>query len=117
MTKVRNTAGSGMNKWTSAVHEYSLRTKLGVTPSDALSLFGPPPTTLSIAAILAAATRDGWFRRAELEDADDGLSRRRMRTHFVAVDKANQPSVKVDNRTSWFQGITRVRSVFELGDS
>lgn len=102
-----------LSKWTKAVHRHCLSTQTGITPAEAIVLFGVPPTSGSASAILNSALRHRWFRREEWhEQGATGLVRR---SRYFAVDKAVQPARLPDNRQSYFAGLKRCRSIFELG--
>lgn len=103
------------SRWALAVHAHSLATGLGITPDQAVAAFGMPPTLSSAAEILQAARRDGWFR---LEQRPEPGSFGRIRQQsFIAIKRVDSPSTtRPDNRPSYFTGVTRVNSVFQLGD-
>lgn len=92
--------------WTMKVHSHCLRNGVGMKPFEAVQNFGPPPTSSTAAAILCSAQRSGWFRREA--------------GRYYALDKANQPQLhnKLEPRvSSYFYGIKRVRSIFELAET
>lgn len=112
---VKEVPAMSLSKWMKTVHEHCLRTGVGITPSQAIQAFGPPPTSATAGAIFNSALRDGWFRREEWQE--QGVTALVWRSLYYAVDKEANPPRRVDTRTRWFQGLQRVRSVFELGNT
>lgn len=105
-----------LNKWVAAVHAHALASGKGISAEDATRYFGVPVANVAGAAMLASAAVNGWFRYEQwTETGPSGRSVRRG--HYVAIAKVEQPAHKPDNRTSYFTGVKRVRSVFELGAS
>lgn len=97
-----------LGKWTSEVHAWSLVNGKPVTVADSVAMFGQPSGVSSAARLLRAAHAGGWFTREER----DGVAA------YMAVRKVEKdlPERKRSGE-SYFDGIKRVRSVFELGDS
>lgn len=85
-----------MNLWTKSVHDYCIETGRGVTPPEAVERFGTPPGMVTAAELLNAGMRRGFFSRED-------------RRYFAVERKSTS------NKGSYFAGIKRVRSVFELG--
>ena len=106
---------SVLSKWTQAVYDHCRLNQCGVTPKEAIAMFGNPPSRSSSASILCSAMANGWFRREEW--LEEGATAMVYRSRYWAIDK--QPAaVRPVNRTkSYFDGITRCRSVFELGET
>lgn len=103
------------SRWTMAVHAHSLATGRGITPEQAVAAFGMPPTLSSAGEILQAARRDGWFRLEQ--QPEPGSFGRIKQQSFVAVRRIDSPNTtRPDNRSSYFTGLPRVNSVFQLGD-
>lgn len=90
------------SKWTMQVHAHCLRLKCGVSPAEAAALFGPPPGSSQVSEILGSARRNGWFRREA--------------GRYYAINRtAADTRTRVDPRVSFFSGIKRVNSVWQLG--
>lgn len=90
------------SNWTNAVHKHCLAAGIGITPAEAEAQFGTPPSNNGVDSILAAAARSGWFRREA--------------SRYYAVDRSPPPAKRPDNRSSYFTGMVRCRSIFELGE-
>lgn len=104
------------SRWVMAVHAHSLATGLGITPDQAVAAFGMPPTLISAGELLQAARRDGWFRLEQ--QPEPGAFGRIKQQSFVAIKRVDLPApIRPDTRSSYFTGISRVNSVFQLGDS
>lgn len=104
-----------LNIWATRVHEYSLRTNRGLTSQEAIDLFGTPVGESSASLILHYSARDGWFRREEW--IEEGSLKPVRRVRYWAIEKQQKLHQVPVNQDSWFAGLKRVRSVFELGDS
>lgn len=91
-------------RWARRVHEHLVDSGGPITPDEAVALFGNPPTRSSAATTLYAAMRKGWFTR----DTE-------MRYRAVKPGKPAPRRVDADLGQSYFTGLQRVRSVFELG--
>lgn len=107
-----------LSKWATAVHQHCLKTGAGITPPEAIKQFGNPPSTSSAGSILNSALSSGWFRREEWTEtgAGGGLVKR---TRYFALDK-KAPAKTGGNGSvvrSYFTGMKRCRSVFELGET
>lgn len=114
--KAKRTGAAGcLSNWMARIHDDCLRSQRGITPGQAVAQYGTPPTASSVGSLFNAALRDGWFRRQEWRE--QGAVNEVRRSRYFAVDKAGQPARLPDNRTSYFTGITRCRSIFELGDT
>lgn len=97
-----------LGKWTSEVHAWSQVNGKPVTVADSVAMFGQPSGVSSAARLLRAAHAGGWFTREER----DG------RAVYMAVRRAEkEPPERRPSGDSYFDGLKRVRSVFELGDS
>lgn len=103
-----------LNKWVAAVHQHALASGKGINAEDATRYFGVPVANVTGAAMLASAAVNGWFHYKRWTEIGTN-GRPVKRGHYVAIDKVEQPSRLPDNRTSYFTGVKRVRSVFELG--
>lgn len=104
-----------LSKWITAVHAHCLKTGAGITPAEAEQIFGVPPGQ-SGSALLNNALRDGWFRREEWKE--EGRCGAVRRSRYFALDKeATETSRKGPAPASYFHGVKRVRSVFELGST
>lgn len=104
-----------MNMWSTKVHDYSLRTNRGLSPQEAIALFGTPVGEVSASKILNDCMQDGWFRRETWDE--EGALKVVRRSRYWAIQKQPRPPRAPDASNSWFEGLKRVRSVFELGDS
>ena len=98
----------GLGTWTAAVHAHCLATRQPITPQQAQALFGPPLRSRS-SGLLNSAFLGGYFEREEW--IEEGRSKQVGRFQYRAVSKALE---RQDNRHSYFDGMKRVRSVFEL---
>jgi hypothetical protein len=109
-----------LSKWATAVHTHCLKTGTGITPPEAIKQFGNPPSTSSAGSILNSALLGGWFRREEWQEIGAGGALVK-RTRYFALDKAAQPVKKTGGNgaliKSYFTGMKRCRSVFELGET
>jgi hypothetical protein len=95
-----------LGTWTSAVHAWSLDNEKTITADDARRMFGNPPCASSAARMLRASASRGWFERSEIDGESVYMAIR-------PVEGRKPPGVS----RSYFDGLKRVRSVFELGDS
>jgi len=114
--KCKPKRGNDMAKtsdWTTRVHEHLLKTRTGMTPAMVITMFGKPPGTSAAGKVLSAASQHGWFRREQREAEGDTV---RVTTPiYFAVDRANAtPTRRGPEPESYFYGVKRVRSVFEL---
>lgn len=99
-----------LGKWTASVHAFALAHGKPISASEAIERFGNPTGASSAARLLRGAWERGWFMRCEV----DGVNL------YTAVDVVKrQPTQERQRKAgdSFFDGIKRVRSVFELGDS
>lgn len=91
-----------MGAWASRVHAHYLAAGGWFTAAEAIAMFGNPQGRGSAASVLNReqgafeASAEG-YRALEVEGVDVRVQRRRVE--------------------SWFDGLKRVRWVFELGDS
>lgn len=99
-----------LGKWTAAVHAFALAYGKPITASEAIERFGNPSGVSSAARLLRGAWDRGWFMRCEV----DGVA---LYTAVAAVKRTPPPKRSRCVDDSFFDGIKRVRSVFELGDS
>lgn len=104
-----------LTRWCAAVHAECLASGRGMTAHEAITQFGNPSSARSAGTTLNCAVAEGWFRKVEEAEAvgPDRIKRQR----YFALDKVpvarGRPVVE---RTSFFDGMRRVRSVFELGE-
>jgi hypothetical protein len=99
-----------LGKWTAAVHAFALAYGKPITASEAIERFGNPSGVSSAVRLLRGAWDRGWFMRCEV----DGVAL------YTAVEVVKRPQSSKRTReanVSYFDGIKRVRSIFELGDS
>lgn len=101
------TAPQRLGRWSMQVHEHCMRTGRPITPQEAIALFGDPPSRSSASATLYSAAEAGWFLRIPPARPDEVVK-------YRAVEKVEKHAA-ADERASWFDGLKRVRSVFELG--
>lgn len=101
-----------LSKWNIDVHTHCLATGQPITPMQAIERFGNPASRSSAASLLANAALAGYFRREEW--LEEGSSKQVNRFRYVALERE---VVAADPRSSYFTGLRRVRSVFDLGAS
>lgn len=106
---------TNLSKWTQAVHDHCRINKCGLTPPETIRLFGNPPSISSASALLNSAMSSGWFRREEWQE--EGRSAKVYKSRYFALDKQPVAARPAKVRQSYFDGITRCRSVFELGET
>lgn len=104
-----------LSKYMAAVHAHCLASGRAMTSDDVLSLFGLPPTTATVPSLMASAAENGWFRKEKVEV--EGLRHRVVEIRYHAVSRAAEQAKPPDTRKSWFTGIKRVNSVFQLGEN
>lgn len=100
--------------WTIQVHDHYLRTGETFTTRQAVAKFGKPKANCSAGQMLHGAARSGYFsiRRTSENTRPDILQ-------FTAIDRdqhVTQRQGKVQ-RQSYFHGLVRCRSIFELGSA
>jgi len=100
---------TSMTRWTADVHAFSLRHERALTEADCIRVIGPPASQTPICELLDSASLAGHFRRQCI--VEDG----RVTIRYRAIVREPQSSPMPDNTRSWFHGMKRVRSVFELG--
>lgn len=103
-----------LNPWTIRVHEHYLATGETFTTRQATAKFGRPPNHCSVGQQLHGAARSGYFDITRTTE-----SKRPDTLKFKAVDReehVTQRAGKVQ-RQSWFHGLVRCRSIFELGST
>ena len=104
-----------MSKWAQAVHTHCLSSGTGITPLEAIAQFGNPTSSSPAHRILANAERSGYFRCEEWqEETGSGLVRK---FRYWALESEHLPRPTKVPVHSYFDGLKRVRSVFELGAS
>lgn len=96
-------------KWVLQVHAYGIESGEDIRVELAVLRFGSPPSCISPRDLLEHAVVDGMFRRRQV--LVDG--RREIR--YVAVQSDPRPTPAPIHAASYFDGMRRVRSVFELG--
>lgn len=96
--------------WAERVHQHYLGKDVGISAAQAVKEFGEPNGITSAAALLNTAAANGYFRRESLK----GPGAARL-VRYWPLDKALPADRQA--RTSYFTGLKRVRSVFELGAS
>jgi hypothetical protein len=102
---------TNLNPWSSKVHDYCISTNSSVSTAEAAAMFGRP-TSGTASNLLNSAASAGYFRREEFqEESSEGVV---TRVRYRAVDK---PQTSARRPSSWFDGLQRVRSVFELGQN
>ena len=92
---------SPRSAWVSDVHDHYLPLGGPFTAAEAVTRFGPPRSTTPEKALDKAAA-EGWFMRIDVDSARS----------YRAIDG----DARQARENSYFDGIKRVRSVFELGD-
>lgn len=91
-----------LSKWAGPVHAHYFALGRPFTVDDVIGKFGNPPGT-SASRSLNYAARRGWFTVVELSTG--------------RIYRAVEQMRKTPPEASYFEGIKRVRSVFELGDN
>ena len=105
--------------WVLKVHAYCLRTGNSVTSRQAQDLFGRPPNKTAAGQLMHSAARIGYFHMGWTQPAA-GHGARDVRL-FTAIPRSRKsPTVtrltnSAQHQQSWFTGLKRCRSVFELG--
>lgn len=92
--------------WATRVHEHYLACGAVFTADYAVARFGHPQGRSTARRMLNYAAAQGLFQTC---DSPGGMV-------YRAVEPVEQPK-PVRAPESWFDGLKRVRSVFELGDS
>lgn len=107
------------NNWTLKVHTYLLQTGKGMSPAQIADHFGPPTCASSPSSVLNSAMRNGWFRREEWQEMGAGGLLVRKSRYFALDRTVEAPAAHVPRRptTSYFTGLKRVRSIFELAET
>ncbi|MDR7331746.1 hypothetical protein [Roseateles asaccharophilus] len=111
--------GSALNDWTRAVHAHcrSLTAQagrpVGVTVEEALAACGAPPALQGCPSrILQRAAVRGWFT-GEREIAEGRWRGCKVRVRYYAA-AALPPAAPRPEPASYFDGLVRASSVFEL---
>ena len=100
---------TNLNPWSAKVHDYCVSTGNSVTTVEAAAMFGKPNSG-TVSNLLNSAALAGYFRREEFQEEGERAFVTRVR--YFAIDK---PQASARKSASWFAGMTRVRSVFDLG--
>lgn len=103
-----------MALWTTAVHDHCMASGASITPAEAEVLFGKPCGNQPASKMLGSAAANGYFRRET--SLVEGRMGQKTEVRYVAIVKER---AKPEGRQarSYFYGMKRVRSVFELGGS
>lgn len=100
-----------MSRWCSEVHAHYLGLGTEFTAREAALLFGESFSSTGPQNGLDNAAADGHFtRRVTVEDG------KRVYRYRAAIASAKDHQVPTPSNKSWFTGLKRVRSVFELGE-
>lgn len=100
-------------KWCNTAYDASLRSGRALTPEQAELEFGTPPSGVNVTELLEAMVRDGLMLRETWRE-ENPFSLSRVRTQYRAIEKREIP-LPPRPRASYFDGLVRVSSVFELG--
>ena len=104
-----------MALWTEAVHAHCMAANVGLTPDEAERLFGKPSGNQPPSKMLGCAAANGYFvRRAEVVEGRIGT---KTVGRYFAVNKVKERKAERAKDESYFAGMRRVRSVFDLGVS
>lgn len=98
-----------LNPWSAKVHDYALSTGKSITTPEAQTMFGNAPGG-SASNMLNSAAAAGYFRREEYQEEGERNLVTRVRYH--AIDRPIGPPKRP---SSYFHGLLRVRSIFDLG--
>lgn len=105
-----------LSPWSAKVHAHCLQTGQGINGSMAASMFGLPNTGTT-SGMLHSAMMSGYFRR-EVWQEELPSGRLGRRSLYYALDKAAETAQRaVAPRGSYFAGVKRVSSVFDLAAS
>lgn len=103
--------GTNIGNWARMVHATYVGTTRSITASEAVEKFGVPGGSGSAQDQLDTAVERGWFRREMRAIQLDG--RTRKVAHYFAIDRFAERGRK--DSGSYFTGIKRCRSIFDLG--
>lgn len=104
-----------LGKWSAKVYEHYLETGESFTCAEAMSKFGDPTTTVSAPVLLESAVLAGYFSRAIQTYGGERVCRYRAIASESRRDSRGRPPKNTAD-SSYFDGLRRVRSIFELGD-
>jgi hypothetical protein len=100
---------TSLTKWAADVHAFCLRHDRAMTEGECIRFCGIPASQTPARDLLDSACAAGHFRRQCI--VEDG----RATVRYRAVVREPAPRRMPDNTNSWFHGIRRVSSVFDLG--
>lgn len=102
---------SGISTWARKVHAAAVGSSRCFSAAEAAVEFGVPPGSGSAETQLETAVARGWFRR-EIRTVEIGGCRRKV-AYYGAIDRFAERGRK--DSGSYFTGIKRCRSIFDLG--
>lgn len=103
--------GTNIGTWARTIHSAYVGTGRRFTAAEVVQLYGKPSGTGGAEAQLDTAVTRGWFRRELRAVEIDG--RMRQVAHYQAIDRFAERGRK--DSGSYFTGIKRCRSIFDLG--
>lgn len=104
-----------LGKWSSMIHTHYLRSGESFTAAAAVGRFGEPTTTISGESLLDAATASGYFIKSEQSFGGERVRKyRAIPGAAAATRRSKDPKQEPE---SYFDGLKKVRSIFELGDA
>lgn len=103
-----------LGAWTSKVHRHYIESGESFTIEAAVTRFGDPQSHVQAQSLLDGAAASGWFSRSTQVYGNERVTRYRA----IARERhehAGRPTKR--EAASYFDGLTRVNSIFELGDN